>query len=55
MKVFLTVPSATILIASKQIFCECRYLVMTNISKIAISRNYSHYGITREVRDLTSL
>ena len=29
------------------------YLVMTNISKIAISRNYSHYGITREVRDLT--
>ena len=30
------------------------YSVMTNHFLIAISRNYSHYGITREVRDLTS-
>ena len=52
-----TVPLATILIASKRIFNGVeRHLeiqVMTNRSLTEMSKNHSHYGITRQVKDLT--
>ena len=51
--------SNKILIASKRIFNDVeRHLeiqVMTNRSLTEMSKNHSHYGITRQVKDLTSV
>jgi len=48
----------TILIASKRIFNgvekHLEIQVMTNCSLTEMSKNHSHYGITRQVKDLTN-
>jgi tripartite-type tricarboxylate transporter receptor subunit TctC len=44
---------SNILIASKRMKL-CFIQVMTNLSLTAMSKNHSHYGITREVKDLAS-